>query len=154
MRPSDELGPRRRRRSVRMQKAASSSRHSMENIHAWRIQSVARHRFQTGSKLTCPMCVYKLRTAPDRFPVRLHRRNCPYDCPCEPPQQGLQSQREPNRLIGEVTETEGFTKRIDDVRDPGFRLANRRLRPLGHLTAHLQVYVTKTLTRNRSTARR
>jgi hypothetical protein len=31
-----------------------------------------------------------------------------------------------------------------------FTLANRRLQPLGHLTAHRQVYVTKTLTRKRS----
>src|SRR5262249_26892088 len=31
-------------------------------------------------------------------------------------------------------------------------LANRRLQPLGHLTAGLQVYVTTTLTRKRSVA--
>ena len=33
-------------------------------------------------------------------------------------------------------------------------LANRRLQPLGHLTARLQVYVTSTLTRKPSIAKR
>ena len=51
-------------------------------------------------------------------------------------------------------ETEGFTRNIEGFREADFRLANRRLQPLGHLTARLQVYVTKTLTRNRSTAKR
>jgi len=32
-------------------------------------------------------------------------------------------------------------------------LANRRLQALGHLTAHPQVYVTKTVARKRSTAK-
>jgi hypothetical protein len=36
--------------------------------------------------------------------------------------------------IGEAKETEGFTRKIDDVREADFRLANRRLQPLGHLT--------------------
>jgi hypothetical protein len=40
-----------------------------------------------------------------------------------------------NRLIGEVKETEEFAKKNDDVREADFRLANRRLQPLGHLTA-------------------
>ena len=32
-------------------------------------------------------------------------RNCPHNCPCELPKQRLQSQRQPNRPIGEVKET-------------------------------------------------
>src|SRR6188768_2993119 len=42
---------------------------------------------------------------------------------------------------------EGFTRKNDDGREADFRLANRRLQPLGHLTARLQVYVTHALTR-------
>jgi hypothetical protein len=34
-----------------------------------------------------------------------------------------------------VKEKEGFTKKIDDGREAAFRLANRRFRPLSHLTA-------------------
>src|SRR5258708_3514382 len=67
-----------------------------------------------------------------RWPAR---RACLHDCPCVAPKQRLQSQREPSRLIGEVKGTEGFTRRIDDVREADFRLANRPLQPLGHLTA-------------------
>jgi hypothetical protein len=33
-----------------------------------------------------------------------------------------------------VEESEGFARKIEDVREADFRLANRRLRPLGHLT--------------------
>jgi hypothetical protein len=29
----------------------------------------------------------------------------------------------------------GFARKIEDCREAGFRLANRRLQPLGHLTA-------------------
>src|SRR5438552_8358240 len=75
------------------------------------------------------------------------RRDCPRDCPCDAPKQRVESQCQPTRSICEVEEREGFTKKIEDVREADFRLANRRLQPLGHLTAHLQVYVTKTLTR-------
>jgi len=60
---------------------------------------------------------------------------CPHDCPCEPAKPGLQSQQQPSRLIGEAEDTEEFTRKIEDVREAGFRLANRRLQPLGHLTA-------------------
>ena len=52
----------------------------------------------------------------------------------EAPKQGFQGQRQPTRLIREVKETERFTRKIDDGREAGFRLANRRLQPLGHLT--------------------
>ena len=62
---------------------------------------------------------------------------CPHDCPCDAPKQRLQSQREPSRSIGEVLETVGFAWKIDDGREAEFRLANRRLQPLGHLTAAL-----------------
>jgi hypothetical protein len=37
--------------------------------------------------------------------------------------------------LGEVKENEGFTKKSDDRREADFRLANRHLQPLGHLTA-------------------
>jgi hypothetical protein len=62
-------------------------------------------------------------------------KDCPYDCPCEPPKQGLHSQQEPSRSIEEVVEMVGFARKIEDCREAGFRLANRRLQPLGHLTA-------------------
>jgi hypothetical protein len=52
-------------------------------------------------------------------------RECPWNCPCEPPKQGFQSQQEPNRTIEEVVETVGFVRKIDDVREADFRLANR-----------------------------
>jgi hypothetical protein len=45
------------------------------------------------------------------------------------------SQLQPTRSIGEVKEKEAFTKTFDDGREADFRLANRRLQPLGHLTA-------------------
>ena len=60
---------------------------------------------------------------------------CPHDCPCEAPQWRIRSQQQPSRLICEVEENEGFTRKIEDVREADFRLANRRLQPLGHLTA-------------------
>ena len=47
------------------------------------------------------------------------------NCPCGPPKQGLRSQREPNHLIGEVTGSEGFTKKIKGSREAEFRLASR-----------------------------
>ena len=59
--------------------------------------------------------------APD---VGSRLRTGPYDCPCDGPKQGLRSPRQPNRLIGEAKETEGFTRTIDDVREADFRLAN------------------------------
>ena len=51
------------------------------------------------------------------------------------PNQPLQRQHQPSQLIGEVNETEGFTRKNKDGREAERRLANRRLRPLGHLTA-------------------
>ena len=63
---------------------------------------------------------------------------CPHDCPCEAPKQALQSQQEPNRSTREVIETVGFVRKIDDGREADFRLANRRLRPLGHLTVKVK----------------
>jgi hypothetical protein len=35
----------------------------------------------------------------------------------------------------EVVEMVGFARKIEDWREAGFRLANRPLQPLGHLTA-------------------
>ncbi len=66
---------------------------------------------------------------------RYARQDCPHDCPCGGPEQGVQSQQQPSRLIEDTKETEGFTKKIEGFREADFRLANRRLRPLGHLTA-------------------
>jgi hypothetical protein len=62
-------------------------------------------------------------------------RSCPQDCPCDAPKQRVESQRQPTRLICELEMSEGFTRKIEDVREADFRLANRRLQPLGHLTA-------------------
>jgi len=61
--------------------------------------------------------------------------NCPPDCPCDAPKQRFQSQRQPTRSIGEVENSEGFTRKTEVGREADFRLANRRLQPLGHLTA-------------------
>ena len=36
----------------------------------------------------------------------------------------------------EVKESEGFRRKTEVAREAGFRLANRRLQPLGHLTAY------------------
>ena len=49
--------------------------------------------------------------------------------------QRLGSQRQPTRSICEVEESEWFTMKTEDVQEADFRLANRRLQPLGHLTA-------------------
>jgi hypothetical protein len=46
------------------------------------------------------------------------------NCPCELPKQGIQSQRQPTRLIGEREEAEGFTTKIEDARKADFRLAD------------------------------
>ena len=48
---------------------------------------------------------------------------------------GVQSLRQPTRSIGEVENSEGFTRTIEVRREASFRLANHRLQPLGHLTA-------------------
>ena len=61
--------------------------------------------------------------------------SCPHDCPSEPPRQHLQSQQQPRSTSEEVVETLGFARRNADIREAGFRLANRRFRPLSHLTA-------------------
>src|SRR6266699_298924 len=45
---------------------------------------------------------------------------CPHDCPCDAPKPRLRSQRQPNRLIGEDKEREGYTRKIDDVREAEF----------------------------------
>ena len=55
--------------------------------------------------------------------------------PASAPKPGLQSQQQPKRSIEEVVETLGFVRKNEDGREAGRRLANRRLRPLGHLTA-------------------
>ena len=67
--------------------------------------------------------------------------NCPQNCPCDAPKQRVQSQRQPTRSIGEVENSEGFTRKIENVREASFRLANRRLQPLGHLTAARNVSI-------------
>jgi len=41
----------------------------------------------------------------------------------------------PIGTIAEVLETAGFARKIEGCREAGFRLANHRLQPLGHLTA-------------------
>jgi hypothetical protein len=50
-------------------------------------------------------------------------------------------------MIEEVIETREFAKKNDDGRNADRRLANRRLQPLGHLTALVEVYRTQVLTR-------
>jgi len=66
------------------------------------------------------------------------------------PKKPVPSQRQPTRPIGEVENGEGFTRKIEVGRAAGFRLANRRLQPLGHLTVREgQVYDRLRFTRNR-----
>jgi hypothetical protein len=59
----------------------------------------------------------------------LHRlpplRNCPQNCPCQRPKSSFRSQQQPSGTIEEVTETRGFARKIEDVREADFRLANR-----------------------------
>src|SRR3989442_609781 len=59
--------------------------------------------------------------------------NCPHDCPCGAPKQRLPSQWQPTGSILEVEQREGFTRKIEDVREADFRLANRLTRPSGSL---------------------
>ena len=46
----------------------------------------------------------------------------------------------------EEIETEGFAKKIEDVREADFRLANHRLQPLGHLTAARKLSINEIAT--------
>ena len=66
---------------------------------------------------------------------RLRGWGCPHDCPCDAPRQRLWSQQQPTRLIGQVLETAEFTGNFVTFREACCELANRRLQPLGHLTA-------------------
>ena len=52
-------------------------------------------------------------------------RDCPHDCPCDAPKQRFQGQQEPTRSIGEVENSEGFARKVEDRRETDFRLANR-----------------------------
>src|SRR5438874_388416 len=82
--------------------------------------------------------------APTRSPSNASDRswNCPQDCPCDAPRPRLQGQHQSSRVFGELKETEGFTRKIEDVREPDFRLANHRLQPLGDLTAARKPNIT------------
>ena len=61
--------------------------------------------------------------------------DCPQDCPCQLPKPGFRSQQQPTRSIEELAETLAFARKNEDGREADRRLANRRLQPLGHLTA-------------------
>ena len=54
-------------------------------------------------------------------------RHCPRDCPCKRQRRALKSQRQPSRPIGDVVKREGFTRKNEDGREAGRRLANRRV---------------------------
>jgi hypothetical protein len=71
--------------------------------------------------------------------------NCPHNCPCDAPRHRVQSQRKPTRSMEEVEDSEGFTSKIEVGQEAGFRLANRRLQPLGHLT--VMIFLTISATR-------
>ena len=79
------------------------------------------------------------------LPCVLKRASCPHNCPCEAAKRRVQSQREPTRLIYEVEESEGFPGKIEDGREADIRLANHRLRPLGHLTAARNLSIRRAL---------
>jgi hypothetical protein len=49
-----------------------------------------------------------------------------------------------NSLDREVENSEGFTRKIEDVREADFRLANHRLQPLGHLTVARKLSIRQT----------
>jgi hypothetical protein len=46
-------------------------------------------------------------------------------------------QMEPSRPIVDILKSEGITRKNEDGTEARQRLANRRLQPLGHLTARL-----------------
>ena len=71
---------------------------------------------------------------------------CPQDCPCQLQKTAVQSQQQPSRSIEEVIKTRGFARKNENGRQADRRLANRRFRPLSHLTARLQVYAAQALT--------
>jgi hypothetical protein len=48
------------------------------------------------------------------------RLECPRDCPCEVPNQRLQSQRQPNRLIGELIQRGRIREENHRVREAEF----------------------------------
>jgi hypothetical protein len=50
------------------------------------------------------------------------------------PKTGLAEPRQPSYSIRELVSRLGFARKIEDVREADFRLANRRLQRLGHLT--------------------
>jgi hypothetical protein len=101
--------------------APLSSLSSNSMSFASRITRRTTRRFASSST---QMCQAHLRPT-------LH--DCPHDCPCELPKQGSPRQQQPNRLIEEVLKREGITRKIEDVREADFRLANRLTRPSGSL---------------------
>ena len=60
--------------------------------------------------------------------------------------QPMSGQRQPTRLICEVEMCEGFARKNDDGRNADRRLANRRLQPLGHLTAARKISINEIAT--------
>ena len=62
------------------------------------------------------------------------RRNCPPNCPCQLPKQGLQSQQQPNRSIKEVIEKRGFARKNEDGGNADRRLANRCVNTASRVT--------------------
>ena len=60
-------------------------------------------------------------------------RCCPHDCPCDTPKSVSRANTSQLRSIGEVKEGEEFTRKIEDVREANFRLANRLTRLSGSL---------------------
>ena len=61
------------------------------------------------------------RTDSDRCSRVVGVQSCPYDCPCERPKRGLQSQRQPIRSSREVLRSEGITRKIGGFREADFR---------------------------------
>ena len=66
---------------------------------------------------------------------------CPQNCPCQLPKRGDESQRQPSRSIEKVIERRRFARKDDSGRSAERRLANRRLQPLGHLTAERKLSI-------------
>src|SRR5258705_9855981 len=93
---------------------------------SWCARTDSRRAVQERSRTIVDLRAFSDRNESIDFRASLRPcADCPHDCPRGAPKQRLQSQRQPTRSIGEVENTEGFTRRIEVGREADFRLANR-----------------------------
>jgi hypothetical protein len=79
--------------------------------------------------------------------------DCPHDCPCELPKQGIQSQQEPNRPIEEVVEAIGFARKTVDVREADFRLAQADFEAVSKISQFSRIDARRSFPEGAVTAR-